>query len=178
VKESLSGKYAADALVLPLDMTGPQAELESAAKAANEAFGGAGVDFLVHNAGGRAAGAARLSSGPGIAGGASGRRSGRAQAPRPCCRRSRARSRARPAPPHALQARKPAGRPPQPFSAGASHHARAVTTAPEVYSSLMNLNALGPMALTRAALPFMLARRRWALACGRGRAAQGPPPRA
>jgi NAD(P)-dependent dehydrogenase (short-subunit alcohol dehydrogenase family) len=53
VKESCRGKYAGDILVLPLDMTAPQAELDAAAKAAGEAFGGAGIDFLVHNAGGR-----------------------------------------------------------------------------------------------------------------------------
>ena len=39
------------AIVLPLDITAPAAELHGAAVAADNAFEGAGVDYLVHNAG-------------------------------------------------------------------------------------------------------------------------------
>ena len=42
---------ASDVLLLPLDLTGPAAGLETAAEAAFAAFSGAGVDFLIHNAG-------------------------------------------------------------------------------------------------------------------------------
>ena len=38
-------------MVLPLDITAPTAELHGAAVAADNAFDGAGVDYLVHNAG-------------------------------------------------------------------------------------------------------------------------------
>lgn len=38
-------------LVLPFDLCGDYAELEKAAAAADAAFDGAGVDYLVHNAG-------------------------------------------------------------------------------------------------------------------------------
>jgi hypothetical protein len=41
----------ADVLVLPFDLLAPDADLEAAAAAADAAFGGAGIDFLVHNAG-------------------------------------------------------------------------------------------------------------------------------
>ncbi len=41
-----------DVLVLPLDLTGPFPALEQASQQADAAFGGQGVDFLVHNAGG------------------------------------------------------------------------------------------------------------------------------
>jgi NAD(P)-dependent dehydrogenase (short-subunit alcohol dehydrogenase family) len=37
--------------VLPLDLTGPFQQLEAAAAAADSAFGGRGVDYLLHNAG-------------------------------------------------------------------------------------------------------------------------------
>jgi NAD(P)-dependent dehydrogenase (short-subunit alcohol dehydrogenase family) len=40
-----------DVLVLPLDLTGDAAGLEAAAAAADRAFDGAGIDYLVHNAG-------------------------------------------------------------------------------------------------------------------------------
>jgi len=50
VKESLPCA-ASDALVLPLDLTGPYEGLERAAQQADAAFGGQGVDYLVHNAG-------------------------------------------------------------------------------------------------------------------------------
>lgn len=42
-----------DVLVLPFDLMDSAEKLEAAAKAADEAFGGAGVDFLIHNAGRR-----------------------------------------------------------------------------------------------------------------------------
>uniref|UniRef100_A0A383WEJ1 Ketoreductase domain-containing protein n=1 Tax=Tetradesmus obliquus TaxID=3088 RepID=A0A383WEJ1_TETOB len=38
-------------LVLPFDLLGPEADLAAAAAAADGAFGGAGIDFLIHNAG-------------------------------------------------------------------------------------------------------------------------------
>lgn len=38
-------------MVLPLDITAPITELHGAAVAADNAFDGAGVDYLVHNAG-------------------------------------------------------------------------------------------------------------------------------
>ncbi len=40
-----------DVLVLPFDLLGPAAQLESAAATANVAFGGNGIDYLIHNAG-------------------------------------------------------------------------------------------------------------------------------
>lgn len=40
-----------DVLVLPFDLMDSTQTLQEVAKAADEAFGGAGVDFLVHNAG-------------------------------------------------------------------------------------------------------------------------------
>ena len=39
-------------LVLPFDLCGDYTELEQAAATADAAFGGAGVDYLIHNAGG------------------------------------------------------------------------------------------------------------------------------
>lgn len=41
--------------ILPFDLTGSYEHLEEAARAADAAFDGAGVDFLFHNAGARAA---------------------------------------------------------------------------------------------------------------------------
>jgi NAD(P)-dependent dehydrogenase (short-subunit alcohol dehydrogenase family) len=38
-------------VVLPFDLLGAEADLQAAAQAADAAFGGAGVDFLIHNAG-------------------------------------------------------------------------------------------------------------------------------
>ena len=38
-------------LVLPFDLCGSYSDLEQAAAAADSAFGGAGVDYLMHNAG-------------------------------------------------------------------------------------------------------------------------------
>jgi hypothetical protein len=38
-------------LVLPFDLMDSTQKLQEVAKAADEAFGGAGIDFLVHNAG-------------------------------------------------------------------------------------------------------------------------------
>ncbi len=42
-------------LVLPFDLCADYGVLEKAAEAADQAFGGAGVDYLIHNAGGQAA---------------------------------------------------------------------------------------------------------------------------
>ena len=53
VRKACVAKGAADVLVLPLDLTGSFDQLEAAAAAADEAFGGAGVDYLIQNAGGR-----------------------------------------------------------------------------------------------------------------------------
>jgi NAD(P)-dependent dehydrogenase (short-subunit alcohol dehydrogenase family) len=41
----------ADVVVLPFDLLGSSEALQAAAKAADGAFGAAGVDFLIHNAG-------------------------------------------------------------------------------------------------------------------------------
>lgn len=40
-----------DVLVLPFDLMDSTQKLQEVARAADEAFGGAGIDFLVHNAG-------------------------------------------------------------------------------------------------------------------------------
>lgn len=40
-----------DVVVLPFDLLGGSEALQAAAKAADGAFGAAGVDFLIHNAG-------------------------------------------------------------------------------------------------------------------------------
>jgi len=76
---------------LPLDLTGPPEKLEEAANAAFAAFDGAGIDYVIHNA-------------------------------------------------------------------GASQHAAAEETSNEVSQSIINLNLMGPIALTRATLPLMLQR--------------------
>ncbi|KIY95436.1 hypothetical protein MNEG_12525 [Monoraphidium neglectum] len=110
-KEACAGGRAAapEIVLLPLDVEGPQAALEAAAKEADAAFGSAGVDFLVHNA-------------------------------------------------------------------GASQHALAAETSREVAEKLLSLNALGPIALTRAALPQMLARRRGRVVVVASMAARVPTP--
>lgn len=41
-----------EVLVLPFDLMDSTEKLQAVAKAADEAFGGAGIDFLVHVAGG------------------------------------------------------------------------------------------------------------------------------
>ncbi|GLC37615.1 hypothetical protein PLESTB_001667600 [Pleodorina starrii] len=92
VKQSL-GVADDRVLVLPFDLCSDYAELENAAAAADAAFGSAGVDFLVHNA-------------------------------------------------------------------GASQHALASETTAGVTDELMQLNAIGPIKLTRAVLPYMLQRNR------------------
>lgn len=79
-------------ICLPIDLTGHPEELETAASAAFAAFDGAGVDYIIHNA-------------------------------------------------------------------GASQHAAAEETNVDVSESLIDLNMLGPIALTRATLPFMLQRK-------------------
>lgn len=43
--------YGTEVEVLPLDMCAPFAELQSAAVRADDVFDGAGVDYLIHNAG-------------------------------------------------------------------------------------------------------------------------------
>jgi NAD(P)-dependent dehydrogenase (short-subunit alcohol dehydrogenase family) len=40
-----------DVLVLPFDLMDSTEKLQAVAKVADEAFGGAGIDFLIHNAG-------------------------------------------------------------------------------------------------------------------------------
>lgn len=50
-KALLSGKHAFTAMVLPFDLTAPYEELHQVAQAADGAFGSAGVDFMIHNAG-------------------------------------------------------------------------------------------------------------------------------
>lgn len=50
VADSL-GLPAGHTLVVPFDLCAPYEELEKAAAAADAAFGGAGIDYLVHNAG-------------------------------------------------------------------------------------------------------------------------------
>lgn len=52
VADSL-GLPAGHTLVVPFDLCAPYEELEKAAAAADAAFGGAGIDYLVHNAGAR-----------------------------------------------------------------------------------------------------------------------------
>jgi hypothetical protein len=47
-----------------------------------------------------------------------------------------------------------------PQNKGASQHALAAETTQEVTGQLLDLNALGPIALTRAALPLMLQRKK------------------
>jgi NAD(P)-dependent dehydrogenase (short-subunit alcohol dehydrogenase family) len=49
---SSCGAAACDVAVLPLDLCGEEQQLLVAAQQADELFGGAGVDFLIHNAGG------------------------------------------------------------------------------------------------------------------------------
>ena len=52
VKAACGGKHGPEGIVvLPFDLCGDAAKLEEAAGAADAAFGGAGVDYLVHNAG-------------------------------------------------------------------------------------------------------------------------------
>lgn len=109
VKDACSGAHSGDIVLLPLDLTGPQASLEDAARRADEAFGGAGVDFLIHNA-------------------------------------------------------------------GASQHALASETSAEVARKLLDINALAPIALTRAALPHMLARKKGRIVVVSSMAARVPAP--
>jgi short-subunit dehydrogenase len=90
VKDELSSTCK-DIEIIPLDLCGPYAGLEAAAAAADGAFNGAGVDYLVHNA-------------------------------------------------------------------GASMSALASEVSPEVTDALFGVNTLGPIKLTRAALPSLLAR--------------------
>ncbi|KAL8517823.1 hypothetical protein ACS0TY_009221 [Phlomoides rotata] len=51
VKKQLTGKYAPDEVViLPLDLTGREEYLAEAVRKAESFFGGAGVDYMFHNA--------------------------------------------------------------------------------------------------------------------------------
>ncbi|KAI5649004.1 hypothetical protein M9H77_35009 [Catharanthus roseus] len=51
VKKELVGKHALDAvMVLPLDLTSGEDKLKEAVEKAESFFGGAGVDYLIHNA--------------------------------------------------------------------------------------------------------------------------------
>jgi NAD(P)-dependent dehydrogenase (short-subunit alcohol dehydrogenase family) len=51
VKGSCTDTNPEDILVLPFDLLGSSSSLEQAAADADAAFGGAGIDFLIHNAG-------------------------------------------------------------------------------------------------------------------------------
>ena len=51
VKAQCAARSGAEAEVLPVDLTAPFEALHEAAVAADAAFDGAGVDYLVHNAG-------------------------------------------------------------------------------------------------------------------------------
>ncbi|CAI9090841.1 OLC1v1025702C1 [Oldenlandia corymbosa var. corymbosa] len=51
VKRQLSGKYAPDqVMILPLDLTSSEEKLGEAVQKAESFFGGAGVDYMIHNA--------------------------------------------------------------------------------------------------------------------------------
>ncbi|EFJ41781.1 hypothetical protein VOLCADRAFT_83968 [Volvox carteri f. nagariensis] len=98
VKQSL-GLLDERVLVLPFDLGSPYEELEMAAAAADSAFGSAGVDYLIHNAG-------------------------------------------------------------KMDQQGDTQHALASETTAAVTDALIQLNAVGPIKLTRAMLPHMLRRNR------------------
>jgi hypothetical protein len=52
VKEACSQYLPEESiLLLPLDLVGPYSHLEDAAEQASQAFGGQGLDYVVHNAG-------------------------------------------------------------------------------------------------------------------------------
>lgn len=102
-------RSSGDVVVLPLDLLGGEEALVTAAEKAFAAFGGAGVDFLIHNA-------------------------------------------------------------------GASQHALAEETTREVATALLQLNCLGAFALTRAALPHLLAQRRGRIVAVASMAAVVPSP--
>lgn len=53
VKEGCIAKGSCneDVILLPFDLLAPFEKLEGVTEQANEAFGGSGVDYLVHNAG-------------------------------------------------------------------------------------------------------------------------------
>ena len=117
--------------------------LDAAAQAAWAAFNGAGVDYVVHNAGGWVDGTSALVLGTLTDGHSS---AGVAAPPR--CRKAHP------------DLRPPT--PPSPSAAGASQHAAVEDTRPDVAAALLRLNLEGPLALARAALPRMAAQ-------GRGR---------
>lgn len=49
--ETCKEAYGTEVEVLPLDMCAPFADLQKAAVRADDVFDGAGVDYLIHNAG-------------------------------------------------------------------------------------------------------------------------------
>jgi short-subunit dehydrogenase len=108
VKDQLSSTCK-DIEVLPLDLCGPYAGLEAAAAAADAAFGGSGVDYLVHNA-------------------------------------------------------------------GASQSALASEVSPGVTDAMFGVNTLGPIKLTRAALPSLLSRNKGRIVVVASMAAKVPSP--
>lgn len=46
-----TGPHADQILILPFDLCGPYSDLEAAAHSADQAFEGAGIDYIIHNAG-------------------------------------------------------------------------------------------------------------------------------
>ena len=60
--------------------------------------------------------------------------------------------------------------------AGASQHAAVEDTSADVAAKMVELNVLGPLALTRAALPFLLSRRRGRIVVVSSMAAAVPAP--
>ena len=60
--------------------------------------------------------------------------------------------------------------------AGASQHAAVEDTSAEVAQRMFELNVLGPLALTRAALPFLLSRRHTRIVVVSSMAAVVPAP--
>ena len=61
-------------------------------------------------------------------------------------------------------------------AAGASQHAAVEEVSTEVADEMFQLNVLGPIALTRAALPFLLSRRKGRLVVVSSMAAAVPAP--
>eukprot|EP00877_Chromochloris_zofingiensis_P006070 jgi/Chrzof1/1716/Cz10g18120.t1 len=51
VKMACTGPHADQILILPFDLCGPYSDLEAAAHSADQAFEGAGIDYIIHNAG-------------------------------------------------------------------------------------------------------------------------------
>jgi hypothetical protein len=119
-------------LVLPFDLCGGDEAIEKAAALADAAFGGAGVDYLIHNAGQSVI--MHLSQ-------------------------------------PALSASTLSFSPP-----GASQHAMAEDVKSSITAQMFALNTLGPIMLTRAALPHMLERRKGRFVVIASMAAKVPSP--